>query len=82
MTYGSSQVGVESELQLLAYGTATSMPDLSFVCDLHHSSRQHWILNQLIKARAQSLNLMVPSRICFHCTITGTSLGVFVEILL
>ena len=29
---------VELELQLLAYVTATAMPDLSWVCDLHHSS--------------------------------------------
>ena len=33
----------ELELQLLAYATATQ--DLSCVCDLHHSSRQHWIPN-------------------------------------
>ena len=29
------------------YTTATAMPDLSRVCDLHHSSQQHWILNLL-----------------------------------
>ena len=34
------RLGVESELQLLAYTTATSMLDLSYVCDLHHSSQQ------------------------------------------
>ena len=28
---------VESELQLLAYITATAKPDPSLVCDLHHS---------------------------------------------
>ena len=31
---------VESELQLLAYTTATASRDLSQVCDLHHSSWQ------------------------------------------
>ena len=31
-----SRLGVESELQLSAYATAT--PDMSHVCDLHHSS--------------------------------------------
>ena len=39
------RLGVESELQLPAYATATAMPDLSCVCDLHHSSWQCWILN-------------------------------------
>ena len=34
-----------------AYTTATATPDLSCVCDLHHSSRNHWILNPLSKAR-------------------------------
>ena len=40
---------VQLELQLLAY--ATAMPDPSLVCDLHHSSRQHQILNPLSEAR-------------------------------
>ena len=34
------RLGVKPELQLLAYATATAMPDLSYVCDLHHSSQQ------------------------------------------
>ena len=33
------RLGIESELQLLAYATATAMQDLSHVCDPHHSSR-------------------------------------------
>ena len=32
--------GVKLELQLLVYTTATAMPDLSHVCNLHHSSLQ------------------------------------------
>ena len=39
------RLGVESELQLLAYTTVTAMPDPSYACDLHHSSEQHQILN-------------------------------------
>lgn len=31
--------GVELELQLLVYTSATATQDLSPVCDLHHSSR-------------------------------------------
>ena len=40
---GSSQAGVELELQLLACDTATAIQDLSHVCEQHHSSHQHWI---------------------------------------
>ena len=45
------RLGVESELQMPAYTTATDMPDLSRVCDLHHSSLQHWTLDPLSEAR-------------------------------
>ena len=38
-------LGVELELQLPAYTTATETQDLSHGCDLHHSSWQCWILN-------------------------------------
>ena len=48
------------------------MRDPSFVCDLHHSSRQRWILRPLSEARDRTRNLMVPRRIHFHCTATGT----------
>ena len=41
------RLGVESELQLLAYATATAAPDMSHDCDLHQSSGQCWILNPL-----------------------------------
>ena len=33
------RLGVETELQLPAYATATATLDLSLICDLHHSSR-------------------------------------------
>ena len=46
------RLGVESELYLLAYTTATATQDPSHVCNLHHhSSQQHWILNPLSEAR-------------------------------
>ena len=38
MAYGSAQARGRSELQLLANATATTMPDPSSVCDLHHGS--------------------------------------------
>ena len=40
---------VKVELQLPA--TATAMQDPSHICNLHHSSRQHQILNPLSGAR-------------------------------
>ena len=52
------RLGVELELQEPAYVTATAMPDLSYICDLHHSSRQCWILNPLSEARDRSHILM------------------------
>ena len=66
-----SRPGVESELQLLAYATATAMQDPSSICNLHHSSWQHQILNTLIEARDWTHNLTVPSWIRFHCTTTA-----------
>ena len=39
------RLGVESELQLLAYTTVTAMQSPSSICDLHHSLWQCWILN-------------------------------------
>ena len=66
------RLGVESELQLLAYATATATWDPSHVCDLHHSSRQCQILNPLSKARDQTCILLDTSQIRFPCATTGT----------
>ena len=59
------RLGVESKLQPMVYttATATATPDLSRICDLHHSSRQCWILNPLSKARDQTRILMVSSQV-------------------
>ena len=46
------RLGVQSELQPLTYSTAIAAPDPSCVCDPHHSSWQHWILNPLSEARS------------------------------
>jgi len=45
------RLGVESELQLQAYTTATATRDPSLGCNLHQSSWQRWILNPLNEAR-------------------------------
>ena len=72
MAYGVPRLGVELELQLLAYATATATLDPSCVWDLHHSSWQCQILNPLSKARGRTCNLKVPSQIRFRCAMTGT----------
>ena len=59
-------LGVKSELYLLAYTTATAKQDPSFICDLHHSSRQRWILNTLSGARDQTHIFMDTSRVRYH----------------
>ena len=58
-------LGVELELQLLVYTTATAiaMWDPSRVCDLHHNSRQCQVLNPLSEARDGTCVLMDPNQI-------------------
>ena len=63
---------VQLELQLPVYAIATAMQDPSCVFNLHHTSWQRQVLNPLSKARDRTCNLMVPSWIRFHCTMTGT----------
>ena len=48
--HASSQAGVQSDLQLLAYATVSATWDMSHVCILHHSSGQHQIPDPLSKA--------------------------------
>ena len=59
------RLGVKSELKPPAYATATAMPDPSHVCDLHHSSWQHQILNLQNEVRDRTCVLMDTSQICF-----------------
>ena len=73
------RVGVKLELQLLAYATATAMPDPSQVCDLNHSSRQHRILNSLTKARDRNHILMDANRIHYNWAKMGIPLHSFLK---
>ena len=61
-----SRLEVELELQLpsaaTATATATAKQDQSLIFDLHHSSRQRWILNPLSTARDQTRILMSTSQ--------------------
>ena len=66
------RLGVKSEKQLPAYATAT--PDLNCICDLHHSSQQHQIVNPLSMARGWTHVLMDTSRVDYHWATMGTPL--------
>ena len=65
--------GVKWDLQLLAYAMATATRNPSPICDLYHSSWQHWIPDPLTEARDRTRILMDTSQICFCCTPMGTS---------
>ena len=67
-----TRLGVESELQLPAYATATEMSDRCCVCDLHHSSQQRQVLNPLSEARDRTCVLMDASEVRFCGVRTGT----------
>ena len=53
------------------------MRDLSCVCNLHHSSRQCWILTPLSKARDWTWVLVDPSQLPYCRATTGTPQAVF-----
>ena len=71
------RLGVELELQLLAYAIATAMWDPSRICDPHHSSRQCRILNPLSGARCQIQILIDTSWIDNMLSHIGNSLIFF-----
>ena len=52
------------------------------VCNLYHSSRQHWILNPLSKIRDQTWVLLDTSQIHFCWATTGTCVVYFLLLLL
>ena len=56
-----SRLGVKLELQLPA--TATAAWDPSHICNLHHSSWQHGILNPMNKARDRTCILMDTNQV-------------------
>ena len=68
------RLGVELELQLLAYITAIAMWDLSCTCSLCCSSQQHQILNPMSEARDQTHILMNTRRALNLLSRNGSSL--------
>ena len=67
------RLGVESELQMPAYTTATATRDLSLVYDLHHSSLPCQIF-LLSETRDQTHILMDTIQVCFCWATTGAPL--------
>ena len=65
-------LGVKLELEPLAYTTATATQNLSHICNLHHSSRQSWILNPLSEATDRICILMDTRRTLSCYATTGT----------
>ena len=70
--YGGSQAKSQTGATAASLCHSHRIQDLSCVCDLHHSSLQHLILNQLREAKDQTCNLMVTNRIHFRCATMGT----------
>ena len=64
------RLGVKLELHLPAI--AIAMPDPTHISDLHHSSRQHWILNPLREARDRTHILMDTIWVHYWWATKGT----------
>ena len=71
MAYWGSQARGPIRAIAASLHHTTAKPGPSCLWDLHCSSWQHQILNPLSEDRDQTWNFMVPSRICFHCTLMG-----------
>ena len=67
------RLGVEVDLQLPTYTTATATQDLSRVCNLHRSSWQRWILNPLSKVRDRTHILRATSPVLNPLSHSGDS---------
>ena len=75
-----TRLGVESELQLPAYATATATQDLSHVFDLHLNSQQHQILNHWARLGIEPVHiLMDTSWTHFLCATMGIPLSLFMS---
>ena len=68
------RLGVVSELQLLAYTTATATWDPSHICDLHHSLQQHWMPSPVSETRDQTCILMDTSQVLNLLSHNGNSI--------
>ena len=77
--YGSSQARGLIGAAAWVTTTATAMPDLSWVCNLHLSSRQCRILNPLSEVRDQTHVLMDTSWVSCRWATVGTPHSTFLK---
>ena len=72
MTYGNSQVRgwMGTVASGLRYSHSSTRSE--YVCNLHHSSGQRWILISLSKAKDWTRILMDASWVCYYWAMTGT----------
>ena len=63
---------VKLELQMPAYATATVTRDPSHICNLHHSSWQHWIPNPQVRPGIEPASSWIRFRFLIHSATTGT----------
>ena len=73
----ASEVCGGSQARSLTRATATATWDPSHVCELHHSSRQHRILNPLSRAGVELTTSWFLVRFINHWATTGTSTSKF-----
>ena len=66
------RLGLELELHLPAYSTATAKQDPSLICSLHNSSQQCRILNSLSEARDRT-HILVDTRDLLLLSHNGNS---------
>ena len=72
--HGGSQARVLSNWSCCCWPTPQppATPDPSQICDLHHSSRQHWILNPLSEARIEPVSSWLLVGFVNYWAMTGT----------
>ena len=70
--YGSSQARGLIGATAAGLRHSHSNSGSSHTCDLHHSSRQHQILNPLSEARDRTRSIMIPSQTRFCFVTLGT----------
>ena len=71
------RLGVELELQLPPFAIAIATQNLSLICNLHHSSWQHRIINPLSEAKDRTCILMDTSQVVTTEPQQGTPLSIY-----